>query len=136
MLAALEAEGLIPRPPVTLTTVDRESVRAIVLTERALIARAGQLGIDLNEAHKGYTAHIESIVAALSESERAEFQRIFVEESLHDEKYEKALESAAAAELEYKKALEHGKPPSRLRVFMAGVNVTVLIGVALYFLLR
>ena len=136
MLAALEAEGLLPRPPVTLKTVDRESVRAIVLSERALVARAGQLGIDLDEAHKGYTAHIESIVATLSESERVEFERIFVEESLHDEEHEKALERVAAAELDYKKALEETKPPSRLRVFMAGVNITVLAAVALYFLMR
>jgi hypothetical protein len=128
MLAALEAEGLLPRPPVTLKIVDRESVRNVVLAERALLKRAGQLGIDLDEAHKGYTAHIVGIVDQLGEADRAEFERIFVEESLHDEEYDKALGGVAAAEAEYAKVLQESKPPSTARIFMAGVNTTILIG--------
>lgn len=134
MLAALEAEGLLPRPPATLKTVDRESVRAIVFAERALLKRAGQLGIDLDEAHKGYTAHIEGIADQLGEADRAEFERIFVEESLHDEEYDKALAGAAAAEAEYAKALEESRSPSTARIFMAGVNATILIGCLLFWI--
>jgi hypothetical protein len=136
MLAALEAEGFLPRPQIAITVVDRATVRSIVHAERALIDRAHELGIDLDVAHSGYSSYIEGVMKPLSEEDKQEFQKLFVEESLKNEEYDEAVARAAAAERHYGEVLEQSKPPSTLRIFMAGVNVTVLVVVGLYFAFR
>lgn len=132
MLAALEAEGYLPRPQISITVVDRATVRSIVHAERALVKRAYELGIDTNAAHSGYATYIEGVMKPLSEDEQQKFQQLLVDEALNNEDLDKAQASAAAAERHYAEVLKKSKSPSTGRIFMAGVSVTILIGLALF----
>jgi hypothetical protein len=135
MSVSLEKLGL-SRPSIIVTHVDRATVRSIVNAERALCARAIQLGIDVDEAHSGYAPYIEGLMKSMSEADRDEFQRILVEETLNDEKLDEAVARANEAEHRYAKAVEQLKSPGTGRIFMAGVNLTILIGLALFWAFR
>lgn len=136
MIASLEELGLPPRPNITITTVDEETVRAVVYAERALCKRARELGIDVAEAHSGYAPYIDGLMKPMSQDDKQKFQRLMVDETLSDKDLDSALFGAAAAERQYQEALEKSKPPSTSRIFFAGVNVTILIGLAVFWALK
>jgi hypothetical protein len=140
MSVSLEEIGLPPRPNITIYTVDRETVRAIIRAEHTLIDQAIRMGIDADEAHCGYAPYIEKIMSSLSDGDRAEFERLFVEESLDTDNLvavtTTAEVSAPAVEPPYADAAEQPKPLSTATIFFAGVNVTILIGLAVFWALR
>lgn len=144
MSVSLEEIGLPPRPNITISTVDRETVRAIIRAEHALMDQAIRMGIDADEAHRGYAPYIEKIVSSLSDGDRAEFERLFVEESLNTDDLDTATTTAATpaavsaprVEPPYADAAEQPKPLSTATIFFAGVNVTILIGLAVFWALR
>jgi|GEM_PF-4733217 len=136
MTASLEELGLLPRKEITIAKVDRGTVRSIVHAEHALLDAAIKLGFDADEVHRGYAPHVARIMERLSADDKAEFERLFVEESLKTDELDAAMARVARAEQNYAEQVEQSKPPSTARIFMAGVNVTVLIVVALYFAFR
>lgn len=136
MSASPEKSGLPPRANIVVTTVDRETVRAIVRAERALLAQAVRMGIDADEAHLGYSSYIANILDQLNDEDRAKFERLLVEETLNYDELDEARAKVAVAEQRYVEALQQPKSPSTARIFLAGVNVTILIGLALFWALK
>ena len=136
MSASPEKSGLPPRANIVVTTVDHETVRAIVRAERALLAQAARMGIDADEAHLGYSSYIANILDQLNDEDRAKFERLLVEETLNYDELDEARAKVAVAEQRYVEALQQPKSPSTARIFLAGVNVTILIGLALFWALK
>jgi hypothetical protein len=136
MYASLEKLGLLPRPNVVVETVDRETVRAIVRAERELVAQAARMGIDVDEVHLGYAPYIAKILDGLSVEDKAKFEGLLIEETLDYDELDEARATVAVAEQRYVEALQQPKPPSTARIFFAGVNVTILIGLALFWVLK
>jgi hypothetical protein len=139
MVATLESTMLLPRTLFTVSVVNREVVRSILQAERARCALAIQLGEDVDEAHRGFAPYIEALTGQLSTQDKAEFNRLLVEESLVSEDLDKAKAKLATAQQDYAAALNEAKSvnrPSTARIFFAGVNVTIWIGLALYWFLK
>jgi hypothetical protein len=136
MSASPEKPGLPPRRNIVVNTVDRETVRAIVRAERALLAQAAWMGIDADEAHLGYAPYIANILDQLNDEDRVKFERLLVEETLNYDDLDEARAKVAVAEQRYVEALQQPKSPSTARIFLAGVNVTILIGLALFWALK
>jgi hypothetical protein len=136
MHASLEKLGLLPRAKIVVETVDRETVRAIVRAERELVAQAARMGMDIDEVHLGYSPYIAKILDELSDEDKAKFERLLVEETLNYDELDEARVKVAVAEQRYVEALQQPKSPSTARIFLAGVNVTILIGLALFWALK
>ena len=142
MSVSLEEIGIPARANITISTVDRETVRAIIRAEHALIDQAIRMGIDADEAHRGYAPYIEKIISSLNDGDKAEFERLFVEESLNTDDLgaatitTTATVSAPRVEPPSSEAADQPKPLSTVTIFFAGVNVTVLIGLAVFWALR
>jgi len=136
MYASLEKLGLLPRANIVVTTVDRETVRAIVRAERELVAQAARMGMDFDEVHLGYAPYIARILDELSDDDKTKFERLLVGETLNYDELDEARVKAAVAEQRYVEALQKPKSPSTARIFLAGVNVTILIGLALFWALK
>ena len=132
MYGSLEKLGLPPRANLVVKTVDRETVRAIVRAERELVAQAARIGIDFDEAHRGYALYIAKISDELCNEDKAEFEGLLVEETLHYDKFDEAKAKAAAAERRYADYPDQPKTSSTLRIFLTGISVTVLIGLAFF----
>ena len=136
MYASLEKLGLLPRANVAVKTVDRETVRAIVRAERELVAQAARMGIDIDEVHLGYAPYIAKILEELSDEDKAKFEGLLIEETLNCDELDEAGAKVAVAEQRYIESLQQPKSPSTARIFFAGVNVTILIGLALFWALK
>jgi hypothetical protein len=136
MYASLEKLGLLPRANIVVKTVDRETVRAIVRAERELVAQAARMGMDFDEVHLGYAPYIAEILDELSDEDKAKFEGLLIEATLNYDELDEARAKVAVAEQRYVEALKQPKPPGTARIFFAGVNVTILIGLTLFWVLK
>jgi len=132
MYASLEKLGLLPRANIVVKTVDRDTVRAIVRAERELVAQAARMGMDIDEVHLGYAPYIAKILDGLSDDDKAKFEGLLIEETLNYDELDEARAKVAVAEQRYVEALQQPKSPGTAKIFFAGVNVTILIGLALF----
>jgi len=135
MAVTLESLGLLPRKPLVIEVVERETVRSIIHAERALIGRAHELGLNIDQVHLGWAPYVEQLRSQLTPLDKSEFDRLFVEESLNDEALDQSQQAEAAARRE---AELHArtKMPDATRIFFAGVNITILIGLGIYWASR
>jgi len=94
------------------------------------------MGIDIDEVHLGYAPYIAKILDELSDEDKAKFEGLLIEETLNYDELDEARAKVAVAEQRYIEALQQPKSPSTARIFFAGVNVTILIGLALFWALK
>jgi len=92
--------------------------------------------MDFDEVHLGYAPYIARILDELSDDDKTKFERLLVGETLNYDELDEARVKAAVAEQRYVEALQKPKSPSTARIFLAGVNVTILIGLALFWALK
>lgn len=136
MYASLEKLGLLPRANVVVETVDRETVRAIVHAERELVAQSARMGIDFLQVHLGYAPYIAKILEELSDEEKVKFERLLIEETLNYGELDEARARVAAFKQRNVQAREQPESPRTSRIFLAGVYVTILTGLALFWVLK
>lgn len=139
MAATLDTAKLPPRTPFTVSVVNREVVQAILKAERERCKCAIALGEDPDEDHRAFAPYLETLTGQLSNAQKDEFNRLFIEESLVDPDLAAAQAKLAQAQQEYAEVLREAnavKRPSTARIFFAGVNVTIWVGLALYWIFK
>ena len=92
--------------------------------------------MDIDEVHLGYAPYIAKILDELNDDDKAKFERLLIEQTLNYDELDEARAKAAMAEQRYIESLQQPKSPSTVRIFFAGVNVTILIGLALFWVLK
>ena len=90
------------------------------------------MGMDIDEVHLGYAPYIAKILDGLSDDDKAKFEGLLIEETLNYDELDEARAKVAVAEQRYVEALQQPKSPGTAKIFFAGVNVTILIGLALF----
>lgn len=131
-----ESLGILPRKPFVIRVVDRATVRTIIDAEHDLLDRAGAAGFDIDVVHQGWAPYIDQLRGTLTPLDRSEFDRLFVEESLKYNTLDRAMRESEEAERRSAKLLAQTRMPSPARMFFAGVNLTILVGLAIFWVLR
>jgi hypothetical protein len=131
-----ERFGLPARENNPISVVNREVVRSVIRAEQDLIGQAIALKINIDQVSNSWGEHLAQITSELSDEEHAEFNRLLIEESLRDEGAADAQPGLGVGEDNHPAGLNETKKPSELRIFLAGVNLAILIGCALFWLLR